>query len=295
MEAACTESRRWIRCILEALVAKAAQKGTWPLGIIKASDRGGGIIELTAQNIRNNGSIECNGKSGRHRGAWVSAGSGGSIKIKCKTFENAGSIKALGGRAPRGPMVNQKDTEYEPVHGDGGMGRIAIFADEIDGAATKKRIRPEPYCAETIEWRSGGGLMSPVLSNLSMSMKHPGYAHCGGPDQQPIELIFHGAFLDPECRNAEDKSDGNSFQDAAEEEYDSDVEDEFIAARQICSGPLLRMFDTKDAVAVHGTMDQYSIPKMHTPTSHGMMDVPDRDPFVEAQSVWRSRRRAVRI
>eukprot|EP01083_Nonionella_stella_P265616 899583_1 len=75
------------------------------------SDRGGGIIELIAQKIENHGTIIANGKTGRPGGQWFSAGSGGSIKIKCKQFllGDEASIKACGGKLPPVANKNQMD------------------------------------------------------------------------------------------------------------------------------------------------------------------------------------------
>eukprot|EP01084_Bolivina_argentea_P124974 221457_1 len=73
------------------------------------SDRGGGIIELIAQEIVNHGCISANGKCGKPGGQWTSAGSGGSIKIKCKQFENTGLIQAIGGTLPKTANRNTVD------------------------------------------------------------------------------------------------------------------------------------------------------------------------------------------
>eukprot|EP01084_Bolivina_argentea_P262229 443391_1 len=73
--------------------------------------RGGGIIELIAQKIINNGKITGDGETGC---------SGGSIKIRCKTFVNNGIIHVKGGKAS-GDI------------GFGGSGRIAILCEHFEG------------------------------------------------------------------------------------------------------------------------------------------------------------------
>ena len=101
----------------------------------RASDRGGGIIELIAQKIENHGLIIANGSAGRI-GGLSSCGSGGSIKIKCREFKNGymSRIEAKGGTLP-GSNVDDTDSKidnnYVPSHGTGGDGRIAIYFDKL--------------------------------------------------------------------------------------------------------------------------------------------------------------------
>eukprot|EP01084_Bolivina_argentea_P272424 463817_1 len=96
-----------------------------PSGYVQS--RGGGIIELIAETIINNGQITSNGYCG---------GSGGSIKIRCKTFINKGLIRAKGG----GFYHNMAT---------GGSGRICIECSEYKNEG---KIYPSP-CIQYIEYK----------------------------------------------------------------------------------------------------------------------------------------------
>ena len=95
-------------------------------------ERGGGIIEICGETIINNGIISAQGRDG-------GGGSGGSIKIKCKIFENYGNIKANGG----------KGSELYDI-GDGGSGYISIYCSSF---LNKGIISPKPFIKQNIKYK----------------------------------------------------------------------------------------------------------------------------------------------
>lgn len=101
-------------------------------------ERGGGIIELIAEQIINYGRITCDGDSGQQFGG----GSGGSIKIICKTFVNHGKITSNGGKGGMFQRKYANDNTALRVGGDGGHGRIAIYCEKYVNIGT---ITPNPY------------------------------------------------------------------------------------------------------------------------------------------------------
>ena len=92
---------------------------------------------------------------GLQGGEKYSCGSGGSIKIKCKKFQNdinsGAKIKCVGGVNPKNDNKQQINNYY---HGNGGDGRIAIYYDENLNRMNKFGIiKPQPYTANTSNWR----------------------------------------------------------------------------------------------------------------------------------------------
>eukprot|EP01083_Nonionella_stella_P154152 496348_1 len=85
------------------------------------------------------------------------------ISIKCKQFENTGLIQAIGGTLPKTANRNTVDPangktlinqSYQPLHGNGGDGRIAIYFDQ--NLSTKDHslndranVNPTPYVDKT--------------------------------------------------------------------------------------------------------------------------------------------------
>jgi len=88
---------------------------------------GGGVIELIAPKIVNFGVINAGATLG---------GSGGSIKIRCREFENYGHVMAKGG---------VKSFIFKI--GAGGDGRIAIYYE--DNFVNEGTILPEPFVEES--------------------------------------------------------------------------------------------------------------------------------------------------
>jgi hypothetical protein len=83
---------------------------------------GGGWVTIEATDVvtvEDAGVIDASGREGG--GAISAGGSGGSILIRCKTFQGAGLVCAAGGR---GQALNG-----EPNSGNGGGGRIAVHVD----------------------------------------------------------------------------------------------------------------------------------------------------------------------
>lgn len=85
--------------------------------------RGGGIVDLRAQNLAINGTIAARGAGETSADASRAAGAGGSVLIEAATIQGGGTIDASGGSV--------KSCCSSTRVGAGGGGRVALFAEAL--------------------------------------------------------------------------------------------------------------------------------------------------------------------
>ncbi|MEM6797677.1 MAG: hypothetical protein AAF725_27160, partial [Acidobacteriota bacterium] len=92
------------------------------LGSRRYGGSGGGVIRLSAGELVLDGDLRANGSagSGGHQ-----AGAGGTVLIEAARLAGGGSIEAQG---------------FEELHSGGGGGRVAIWADQLDGFAPQSQV-----------------------------------------------------------------------------------------------------------------------------------------------------------